>query len=238
MRPSRPVRVSPALRNLIPFVATLAVAYVLAGAPAFLSAQGAQGAQGTLGTEVGPASSMHLASLATDSPAGWLARFERAYESRVIDEYAALFTTDFRFHFGDPENRAKYPNGWGLEDELLSAQHLFEGFVNDQGVSMPAARGIELSLGKTAIEPDPSRPGDARYAVIRAPAVTLAVDLGGAGYFVDRDPHTFWVVRGDAAKLSAGQAADPDHWYVWRWVESPDREWASAEPAEEPVAAR
>lgn len=194
---------------------TVAIAATLGIVPRFLDAQESPTA---------PLDGAHLPSLATDSPAGWITRFERAYESRALAEYAALLTTDFRFHFGDDENRAKSPDGWGREDELISAGHLFEGFVNDQGVEMPAAVGIELDPGKTTIEGDPLHPDDPRFAVIRAPGVNLTVHVGASGYFVDQDCHTFWVVRGDAAFLGPDQAADPDHWYLRRWVETPDHE--------------
>lgn len=193
----------------------------------------AQAVESTGSTGSNRSADESIASLSTDSPAGWLLRFERAYESRQLDEYAALLTTDFRFHFGDDGNRMKYPNGWGREEELLSAAHLFQGFVNDRGVAMPAARSIEIELGTTTVEPDPGHPDDPRYAVIRAPAVSLIVDVGDGvpvGYFVVRDPHVFWLVRGDAADLSANQVADLDHWYLRRWVENAENVLVFAEP--------
>jgi hypothetical protein len=168
---------------------------------------------------------------ATDSPEGLMRCFESTYEGRDADAYGMLFTTDFRFQFGDPDLRARYPGGWTREDEIASAQHLFEGFRDASGVYRRPAQRIDLSLRPFSVRPDPEKPDSAAwYQIVIVPAVHLAIDIEGGGFLVENDRHDFWLVRGDVARLDAGQPADPDHWYIRRWVEKPNEALAVGDP--------
>jgi hypothetical protein len=165
-----------------------------------------------------------------DSPVGLIRRLEWAYENRKLADYADLFTSDFRFYFCDPELIDRYPTGWSRDDEIASARHLFEGFVNDDGEYRPAAEAIELTMKEIEVHSVPSRADStAFYRKVRVPSVRLIVHLPGDDLFVEGQPHEFWVVRGDAAALVDGQAPSLDRWYVYKWVESP----AESAPPEE-----
>jgi hypothetical protein len=177
--------------------------------------------------------------VATDSPPGLLRCFEIAYEGRDAGTYARLFTTDFRFRFGDREQQARYPDGWSRTDEVASARHLFEGFRDASGTYRPPAQRIELTLTPCAMHADPEKPDSAAwYQVVVVPRVRLAIWTEGGDYLVEDDRHDFHVVRGDAARLEADQPADLDHWYIRGWDEilgggDPDGV-AGAAPAEVP----
>src|SRR5438105_2728392 len=85
----------------------------------------------------------------TDSPQNLMLRFKVDYESRIAAQYAALFTTDYRFYFSantDAGLASQYPQGWGLSDELTSATNLFNGFVDGTGTPQAAAQTITMHL--------------------------------------------------------------------------------------------
>jgi hypothetical protein len=176
----------------------------------------------------------------TDSPDSLMQCLETSYESRDVGEYGKLFTADFRYFFGDAELARRYPDGWTREDEIASARHLFEGFRDAGGVYRPPATRISLTLTPMSIRPDPDRPDSADwYRLAIVPAVRLEVATDDGNFFVENDRHDFWLVRGDAACLSGGQAADAEHWYIRRWVEKPRSALADASeggPAADPGA--
>lgn len=164
----------------------------------------------------------------TQGPASWLEAFRRAYETRDLATYGDLMSDDFRFEFGDAADRERYPAGWGKEDELASARHLFEGFVNAQGVALPKARSIALDLGPVRYAPDPDHAGDPdHYVLAIADSTRLAIGFEDGGAIVAAGRHAFWLVRGDAD--STCEVRDAGCWRVRRWVEN---------PADEVLAAR
>jgi len=175
------------------------------------------------------------------APRALLAEFERAYEARDVAAYGAVLSADFRFYFGDEENRTRRPDGWAREDELASADHLFHGFVDRTGIARPAAEAIAIDLGSVTIACDPEHPDDsARYALATANEVSLVIDFGAAGRDVAVGRHLFWLVRGDAAQLDANQAGETERWYIRRWIENPDAVLLASvvcTPVPEPVAA-
>jgi len=156
----------------------------------------------------------------TQGPSAWLEAFRRAYVARDLTTYGELLADDFRFKFGDPADRERYPAGWGKDDELQSARHLFEGFVNAQGVAMPRAQGIALDLGRVRYAPDPEHPGDPEhYALAVADDVRLVIAFENGGTIEADGRHAFWLVRGDAD--STCDFRDAGCWRVRRWVEQP-----------------
>src|SRR5688572_3569081 len=138
-----------------------------------------------------------------DGPVGALFCLEAAYEARSTADYAGLFTDDFRYHFSDPELQARYPRGWAREDEVASADHLFHGFVNARGETLPPAKTIRLTLDPFFLAPDSEKPDSTEwYRVASVPSVCLAIEFSqGLGAQVTKQPHAFWLVRGDAAVL-------------------------------------
>ena len=160
---------------------------------------------------------------ASDSPLGAATRLLMSYRLERIDDYAALLLPAFRFAFADPASRTAHPVGFSREDEIASARHLFEGFTDASGVQRPAAQWIETSLDTVCAVNEPGKSdSSAQYQVVLACGLRLRIDLeDGTQFDVGPQCHEFHFVRGDVAALGPDQPGDADHWYLWRWVESP-----------------
>ena len=140
---------------------------------------------------------------AESGPRLLLGRFIDAYSRRDLDAYAALLANDFVFHFGDEEERALHPDGWGRDDEIASAEHLFHGTA-----ARPAATSITLDPGEILVLPDPEHPCDrARYALIDLPRVTLVIELANGEQLRVAGHHAYWIVK------------EGENWKVRRWDE-------------------
>ncbi len=156
-----------------------------------------------------------------DTPANTMTRFEGTYEHQVLDQYELLFASNFRFTFSnqsDPELVTIYGNNWGKDDETSSTSHLFDGFTNDQGEFVPGAVGIMLGLPGQQFIDDPTANPDsgAYYKLVIVPTVSLQLAGPGTDGLEVASTHYFYLVRGDAAVLDAGQPATPARWYLRR----------------------
>jgi len=152
----------------------------------------------------------HAIEAAPGSPQAFLARFADAWQGRDLDAYAAMLTDDFRFHFGDAEGQARHPDGWGKEDELASASHLFLGRVDRP--DRPRARSIELEFIAVSVLADPDFPCDREHhALIDAREVRLAIELVGGGHLGAVGHHAYRIVRGSVSEA----------WRLRRWDEEP-----------------
>ena len=153
----------------------------------------------------------HATESVPGSPQAFLARFADAWQQRDLDAYAALLTDDFRFYFGDEEGRAQHPDGWGKDDELISASNLFVGRVDRP--DRPRARSIELAFGSVTVLADPEFPCDREhYALIDARRVRLSIELEGGRRLGAVGNHAYRVVR-----KSVNEA-----WRLRRWHEEPE----------------
>lgn len=156
-----------------------------------------------------------------DSPTGVVARLLWAYDHRDADVHAGLFTGDYQFVFASSDSVGAPFRAipWGLTYEVVSAHHLFVG-----GGTEPAATSIRTSIagsvqypgpGKLHDFPDP-RPGkdpSAHRVVVAEIALTIGREIGD---LVARGNESFFVVRGDSARVTGGNA---NQWYVERWEE-------------------
>jgi hypothetical protein len=158
-----------------------------------------------------------------DSPQNLMLRFEGVYELQSAANYEPLLTSDFRYTFSlasDPTLVDRYPN-WGLDDEVESTRHLFEGFTTATGEVVPAASRIEMTLTGVQYGLDYTHPDSGEHYIkvvltsvdmlIEVPTVPspTTYQVGGR--------HEFYLVRGDAAVLDPGQEARADRWYLRRW---------------------
>jgi hypothetical protein len=141
--------------------------------------------------------------------------------------YTALFTDDLRFQFSTQSDSvlvALYGGNWSWDDESAAAEHLYEGFVDAHGILHPAASSLAVDFVNARFYLDPEHPDSAaEYAFTPVAAANLTVEVPGDGgrtiRFVVSAPQDFWLVRGDAARLRAGQPADSTRWYIRRWEE-------------------
>jgi hypothetical protein len=134
---------------------------------------------------------------------------------------------DFRFRFSvqsDPALDALYGANWTIDDESMAIGHLFSGYTDIGGTSHPPASGITVSFVDDRYYADPAHADSAAYYVYAPVTAThLAVEVPGDSGRVVRylanAPESFWLVRGDVARLRAGQPADSTRWYIRAWQE-------------------
>jgi len=159
-----------------------------------------------------------------DSQQNLMIRFEKSYEFQDLQAYQYLLTSDFRYTFSlasDPRLVDQYPN-WGLDDEIQSTEHLFDGFTNTRGEFFAAASQIQMSLIGVQYTGDFTHADSAsHYQKVIVTTVDMQIEVPNPG----ADPivyninarHEFYIVRGDAAVLQAGQEARSDRWYIRKW---------------------
>jgi hypothetical protein len=131
-------------------------------------------------------------------------------------------TDDFWFRFSagsDPELVDLYPH-WNKADELTAVNHLFGGFVNDMGQTVPAASRIDFVLTGVSYGSDPDHPDSTdHYKKIVVTALDGMIEVPTAPYepitYSISSRQEFYLVRGDAAVLAGG--GDAGKWYVRRW---------------------
>jgi len=158
---------------------------------------------------------------ANDTPEHLMTRFEAAYENQVLEGFAPLLTADFRFHFSnqtDPALVSQYGDNWRKDDELTSTENLFEGFTNENGDHVPGATSLQLTLSSMGIVGDPDHADSTtHYKLATVANASLQLQVPGTDGWLITAPHDFYLVRGDAAVLGEGQAADSTRWYVRKW---------------------
>jgi hypothetical protein len=159
------------------------------------------------------------------TPAGAVARFAGSYARQSLGDYAGVFTADFGFTFSgqsDPTLVLEYGTSWGKDDELAAAAHLFDGFTSAEAPNETygGATNIRLVMDPEIID-DLVHPDSSRYYKLAiVPSIDLQITiLNGAieTIYEIASRQAFYLVRGDAARLDAGQPADSLHWYVKRW---------------------
>ena len=158
-----------------------------------------------------------------DSPQNLMIRFETSYEFQDLQNYEALLTSDFRYTFSTATDRDladRYPN-WGRDDEVESSKHLFEGFTNSLGESFNGASNIDMTLYGVQYGPDFTHADSTtHYQRVVVTTVDMKIEVPGSPdptIYQINARHEFYIVRGDAAVLAAGQEARTDRWYIRRW---------------------
>ncbi|MEP7029018.1 MAG: hypothetical protein ABI960_10520 [Candidatus Eisenbacteria bacterium] len=192
------------------------------------------GAKGTIGPPPPPPQVTK-----NDTPANALQCFLEAYDQKLDAPYAALFTSDFHFTFSadtDPSLVVQYGPNWSKDDEAQSATHLFHGFTSGAtGTYLPGATHITMALNSVQFFDDPAHTDSTdSYKWATVARVVLAVEVPGNPdpqvYNIDARQE-FYLVRGDAAVLDAGQEARADRWYIRRWDDLSTNLAAPARPA-------
>lgn len=144
---------------------------------------------------------------------------KRAYETRDESVLAGLYTSNYEYYSTAVSGGAmKY---FGRDDELNSAHGLFHGVVKDGKTVMPAADTIGVSMSGLSESDDPEHPDSlAFYRLVTCTDFGLKMKLpGNLNTLTWNSMHVFHLVRGDAAVLAEGQAADPKRWYIRRWYD-------------------
>ncbi len=148
----------------------------------------------------------------------WLDDFEVAYEQGDATAYGGLLAPEFRFHFGDAENRNRRPQGWSKDEELASYTNLHRGVIREDGTSLPRALEIDVECAGVRTGSDPDMPGSADHLLVFVQAATLNILFADGRRVVDTAPHAFRLVRGKAMGRSGDEA---DAWFARSWIERP-----------------
>ena len=172
---------------------------------------------------VPPSDGLPAGTPAADSPLNLAKRLEATWENRGEAEYGKLLSADFRYQFSlasDPLLVNMYPN-WNRTDEIAALTHLFHGFTNEQGTTIPAASRIDMTPTGVQVGSDPDHPdSSAQYQRMVVTNLEIQVEVP-SGYepvtYNISARHEFYLVRGDAAVLPAGAVANTTRWYVRRW---------------------
>jgi hypothetical protein len=159
------------------------------------------------------------------SPQNLMLRFEKTLEFQDAPHYLPLLTEDFRFKFSaaaNPELANLYGDNWKKTDEGIALSHLFDGFVNTSGTTIPAATSIDLTLTGVSYGPDPEHPDStAQYRKVDVSNLdgdfVVPVPSGDPVVYHISSRQELYIVRRDAAVISDGAAADTTHWYIRRW---------------------
>jgi hypothetical protein len=156
------------------------------------------------------------------NPKAAIEALARAYRARSIEQYAALLTADYRFHWVNAAQPAQYSAGFDREFEVSSTRAMFTGgTAHDGKPGMRPADSIGVAIGELLETADPEHPDSSEYyRVVSANPFHLHVYISGTkGFDVSNNVEYFHVVRGDAAILVAGQPADAKSWYIRRWLD-------------------
>ena len=160
-----------------------------------------------------------------DTPQSTMAAFQHTYEFKDAAGFASLLAGDFYYSFSvaaDPTLAAQYGSDWKRENEILSATHLFSGFTpSSSGIPMPGAEFIAMTLVSPQYFDDPAHADSADYYKwVTVERVVMSIEIPTTPepviYNID-SRHEFYLVRGDAAVLVAGQPATSNTWYIRRW---------------------
>jgi hypothetical protein len=166
---------------------------------------------------IAPTTGVYVPPPSPDSPQGVIRLFEWCYDNRDATTYQQLFTSDYVFVFatGDSAGNQFRDKPLDREEEIAIARNLFQG----GGTASPAA-SISLVLDATLYPLDDSRPGkNPKWHKEVPTSVNLTIETEeGVQYNVTGNA-TFFVVRGDSAKIPSDLSLKPDstRWYIERW---------------------
>ena len=165
-----------------------------------------------------PPSKTPPANQPVTGPQGTLEAVARGYPERSVPAVLGHYTADYRFHtMGD----SLYPfvTGHDRAAEEESLRNMFEGGPGEAELQGPVdSLGVFMDGFQEGV--DPEHPDSTQhYRVVVVGRFELGIRKGDMRMTTMSRQHVFHMVRGDAARLTPGQPADPDRWYVRRWLE-------------------
>jgi hypothetical protein len=153
-------------------------------------------------------------------PEAALENLAKAYRSLSVARIDALLTNDYTFH-GFTDSLGRYTVGWPRDNEMRSIRGMLEGVSRDGKVIMARADSVGVVFDGISIGVDPEHPDSTQqYEVLTVTRAQFGIRMADGRHLLNAPSlHVFHVVRGDAAVLAPGQRADPDRWYIRRWLE-------------------
>ena len=167
----------------------------------------------------GPSTSIPPANQPLSGPETALDRWAQAYRSKSPEGVGSALSADYVFHTQADSLRG-FLNGVDRASEMRSTRGLLEGVTKDGVVLMPPADSVKLVIDGVRQGLDPEHPDSTQhYRTLTTTRFELRVVMGNGNVFtVPNSRHVMHVVRGDAAVLAEGQTADPERWYIRRWL--------------------
>ena len=180
---------------------------------------GLGGCYNPFGPLVAPTTGVYVPPPSPDSPQGIVRLFAWCWNNRDATIYQQLFTSDYLFVYatGDSAGNLFRDDPLDREEEVNIARRMFEG-----GGTVPPASSITLVLDATLYPLPDSRPGkDPKWHKEVPTAVNLAIELEDGSQYNVTGNTTFFVVRGDSAKIPSDLSLKPDstRWYIERWAD-------------------
>lgn len=148
-------------------------------------------------------------------PQATLERLADGYRDISPEAVIATLTADYRFHsFGD--SLAGFMSGRSRAAEAGLVQALL------RGGGMPRADSLGMRMDGIREGIDPEHPDSTQhYRILTVNRFEMGIrDVTGNRFVTLSREHIFHVVRGDVALLVDGQAANPERWYIRRWIEN------------------
>ena len=152
----------------------------------------------------------------------------QGYRDRSPDAIGMILTADYKFHGmtmdGTPLDVSRFTTGSAREAEMGAVRGMLLGVNRAGRSSMPPATRVELVVDGVSEQVDPEHADSTQhYRVLTVRRFEMVVYLPDSLKMEANLPgevHVFQVVRGDAAVRIDGQPADPERWYIRRWIEN------------------
>jgi hypothetical protein len=137
-------------------------------------------------------------------PMNVIANLEAAYANRDIDAYRELFAPEFVFRFQPEDARELGRASWGLEDELRSAQRLFES---------SEVKRVVIRLAKLSVAP----------ATERGLEHTMRVVVAHTFLRIERAGKSTLQVNGDRQEFYLREVVEQgeSRWLIVEWRDLP-----------------
>ena len=161
-------------------------------------------------------------------PARALEELAQGYRDRSPDAIGMVLTADYRFHGmtmdGTPWDMSRFTTGSARDAEMGAVRGLLLGVQRAGQITMPPASRVTLVVDGVSEQVDPEHADSTQhYRVLTVRRFEMIVYLPDSLKLETNLPgqvHVFHVVRGDAAVRVDQQPADPERWYIRRWIEN------------------
>jgi len=170
-----------------------------------------------------PSTSIPPANQPLTGPPAALERLASAYRGLSPTGIDAVLAGDYRFHAAGEtrESLVRFAAGTSRETEMAVVRNMLRGVTHAGDKGMPRADSVGMSFDGISEGVDPEHPDSTQhYRVLTVTRAEFNIRLSNGDYLLNQPSmHVFHLVRGDAAVLAPGQAADPERWYIRRWLE-------------------
>jgi len=152
-------------------------------------------------------------------PQAALERLADGYRDLSPEAVVANFTADYRFH-SVGGGMFQFTTGSTREDEADVVRSLLHGVIQNGDTLRVPADSVGFVLDGFREGVDPEHPDSTQqYRVVTVGRLEFGFRSGHVRILTLPSVHVFHLVRGDVAQLVDGQPADPDRWYIRRWLE-------------------